>query len=50
MRELYSFVGFRDGKQVLTIIDVSLNDDMEAYRMFLSLLREHSLDDCDYYS
>jgi len=33
MKELYSFIGFRDGKQVLTIIDVCLSDDREAYRM-----------------
>jgi hypothetical protein len=48
-KELFSFYGFKDDKQVLTIIDVELTDK-EAYSMYLELSKKFNLDNCDYMS
>jgi len=49
MKELFTFVGFRQGQQVLTLVDVSLTDK-EAYSMYLQLSSTYKLDDCEYFS
>ena len=49
MKELFTFVGFRQGQQVLTLVDVSLTD-REAYSMYLKLSSTYKLDDCEYFS
>ncbi len=47
MTRLFSFYGFKNNKQVLTITDVELTDE-EAYAMHLDLTKQFNLDDCDY--
>jgi hypothetical protein len=49
MKELFTFVGFRQGQQVLTLVDVSLTD-REAYSMYLKLSSTYKLDNCEYFS